>query len=82
MSEVREIIKCETDNALKNDITYLEKHIDTLTSEVYFPREELKEKNLLKELRNPILRTILAWPLFSLIRLYVGLYFLQFLLEN
>ena len=46
-SEIREIIKYETDNAPKNDIAYLEKHIDTLTSEVYFLREELKEKNLL-----------------------------------
>ena len=36
----------------------------------------------LKELRNRILRTILTWSLFSLIRLYVGLPFLQFRLEN
>ena len=36
----------------------------------------------LKELRNRILRTILPWSLFSLIRLYVGLHFLQFRLEN
>ena len=36
----------------------------------------------LKELRNRILRTILTWSLFSLIRLYVGLHFLQFRLEN
>ena len=43
LSEIREIIKYETDNAPKNDITYLEKQIDTLTSEVYFLREELKE---------------------------------------
>ena len=47
LSEIREIIKYETDNAPKNDIAYLQKHIDTLTSEVYFLREELKEKNLL-----------------------------------
>ena len=48
LSEIREIIKYETDNAPKNDITYLEKHIDTWASEVYFfLREELKEKNLL-----------------------------------
>ena len=48
LSEIREIIKYETDNAPKNDITYLEKHTDTWTSEVYFfLREELKEKNLL-----------------------------------
>ena len=36
----------------------------------------------LKELRNRILRTILTWSLFSLIRFYVGLHFLQFRLEN
>ena len=36
----------------------------------------------LKELQNRILRTILTWSLFSLIRLYVGLHFLQFRLEN
>ena len=36
----------------------------------------------LKELRNRILRTILVGSLFCLIRLYVGLHFLQFLLEN
>ena len=36
----------------------------------------------LKELRNRILRTIPTWSLFSLIRLYVGLHFLQFRLEN
>ena len=53
LSEVREIIKCETDNATENDIIYLEKHIDTLTSEVYFLREELKEKNsLIKSILN------------------------------
>ena len=45
--EVREIIKCETDNAPQNDVTYLEKHLDTLTSEVYFLHKELKEKSLL-----------------------------------
>ena len=32
LSEIREIIKYETYNAPKNDIAYLEKHIDTLTS--------------------------------------------------
>ena len=47
LSQIREIIRYETDNAPKNDITYLEKHLDTLTSEVYFLREELKEKYLL-----------------------------------
>ena len=31
-SEIREIIKYETDNAPKNDIMDLEKHIDTLTN--------------------------------------------------
>ena len=36
----------------------------------------------LKELRNRILRAIYVWSLFCLIRLYVGLYFLRFLLEN
>ena len=36
----------------------------------------------LKELQTRILRTILTWSLFSLIRLYVGLHFLQFRLEN
>ena len=37
---------------------------------------------LLKEVRNRILRTILVWLLFRLIRLYVGLYFLPLLMEN
>ena len=41
--EVREIIKCETDNAPQNDVTYLEKHLDTLTSEDFL-HKELKEK--------------------------------------
>ena len=36
----------------------------------------------LKKLQNCILCTILAWSLFCLIQLYVGLYFLRFLLEN
>ena len=36
----------------------------------------------LKELKNCILCTILAWSLFCLIWLYVGLHFLRFLLEN
>ena len=36
----------------------------------------------LKELRNRILRAIHVWSLFCLIQLYVGLYFLRFLLEN
>ena len=54
-SEVREIIKFETDSAPKNDITHLEKYIDTLASEAYFLREELKEKNLL-------IKTILKKP--------------------
>ena len=47
LADVRGVIKSETDNAPKNDITYLEKHIDILTSEVYFLREELKQNNLL-----------------------------------
>ena len=37
---------------------------------------------LLTELRNLILRTILVWSLFRLILLFVGLYYLRFLLEN
>ena len=36
----------------------------------------------LKELWNRVLRIILVWSLFSLIRVYVSLHFLQFLLEN
>ena len=36
----------------------------------------------LKELRNRIIRSILVWSLFCLIRLYVGMHFLRFLLEN
>ena len=36
----------------------------------------------LKELRNRILRIILVWSLFCLMRVYVGLQFLQFLLED
>ena len=36
----------------------------------------------LKELRNLIFRIILVWSLFCLIRICVGLHFLQFLLEN
>ena len=39
-------------------------------------------KTKLKELRNRILCTFLVWLLFCLIQLYVGLYFLSFLLEN
>ena len=39
-------------------------------------------KITLKELRNRILRTTLVWSLFSLMRLHVGLHFLQILLEN
>ena len=39
------------------------------------------EKDL-KELRNRILRTTFVWSLFSLIRLYVGLHFLQIILKN
>ena len=37
---------------------------------------------LLTELRNRILHTILVWPLFRLILLFVGLYYLRILLEN
>ena len=58
LSEVREIIKCESDNApksCKNDITYSEKHTDTLSSEAFFLREELKRRNLL-------IKTILNKP--------------------
>ena len=36
----------------------------------------------LNELRNHILRIILVWSLFCLMQVYVGLHFLQFLLEN
>ena len=42
----------------------------------------LKERQNLVELRNRILRFILLWSLLCLIRLYVGLNFLWFLLEN
>ena len=45
-------------------------------------QQQTKKLMRLKELRNRILRTILTWSLFSLIRLYVGLHFLQFRLEN
>ena len=45
LSEIREIIKYETYNAPKNDIAYLEKHIDTLTS--IFSTWRIKRKNLL-----------------------------------
>ena len=47
LSKVWEIIKYKIDNVPKNEIAYLEKQIDTLTSEVYFLREELKKINLL-----------------------------------
>ena len=43
----------------------------------------LRWKNYhLKELRNRILRIILVWSLFYLIRVYLGLHFLKFILEN
>ena len=37
-----------------------------------------KYRSSLKELQNPVLSFILVWSLFCLIRLYVGLHFLQF----
>ena len=43
---------------------------------------KFREIPYLKELRNRILSTILVWSLFCLIRLYVGLNLLRFLLEN
>ena len=42
----------------------------------------LKERQSLVEPRNRILRFILVWSFFCLIRLYVGLNFLWFPLEN
>ena len=45
---------------------------------IYFFRTD----KIFKGVRNRILRTILVWSLFCLIRLYVGLHFLRFLLEN
>ena len=41
-----------------------------------------RKKRMLKELRNRIIRNILVWSLLCLIRLYAGLHFLRFLLEN
>ena len=38
--------------------------------------------HILKELRNRITSNVLVWSLFYLIRLYVGLLFLRFFLEN
>ena len=45
-------------------------------------KKELPKRGTLNELQNCILDTILVWSLFLLIRLYMGLHFLQFLLEN
>ena len=45
---------------------------------IYFFRTD----KIFKGVRNRILRTILVWSLFCLIRFYVGLHFLRFLLEN
>ena len=43
---------------------------------------EQSTSRILKELRNGIMRNIYVWSLFRLIRLYIGLHFLRFLLEN
>ena len=46
LSEVRDIVNANiSSNTPKTETTYLQKHIDTLMSEIYFLREELKEKN-------------------------------------
>ena len=42
------------------------------------PSKFFHEIIFLKQLRNRILRSILMWPLFYLIRVYVGLYFYNF----
>ena len=49
-----------------------------LQQHIYF----FRTNKIFKGVRNRILRTILVWSLFCLIRLYVGLHFLRFLLEN
>ena len=56
LSEVRDIVNANiSSNTPKTETTYLLKHIDTLMSEIYFLREELKEKNdLIKTFLNKI----------------------------
>ena len=50
LSEVHATINGKTISIPKTDkVTYLQSHIDTLMSELYFLREELKEKNNLIE---------------------------------
>ena len=48
LKDVEIAIKTSIDNNKKNDIvSCLQSHIDTLLSEIYFLREEIKEKNQL-----------------------------------
>ena len=48
LKDVEIAIKTSIDNNKKNDIvSCLQSHIDTLLSETYFLREEIKEKNQL-----------------------------------
>ena len=56
LSEVRDIVNANiSSNTPKTETTYLQKHIDTLMSEIYFLREELKEKNdLIKTFLNKL----------------------------
>ena len=64
---------------VKSKVEVSQKQIAQLTEN---SQQQTNKLMRLKELRNRILRTILTWSLFSLIRLYVGLHFLQFRLEN
>ena len=52
LSEVRNVVSTNIcSNIPKIDTTiYLQKHIDSLTSEIFFLREELKEKTILLKL--------------------------------
>ena len=52
LSEVRNVVSTNiSSNIPKIDPTiYLQKHIDSLTSEIFFLREELKEKTILLKL--------------------------------
>ena len=61
---------------------HLSRHILYLVQSNMLLSLSSHSKLYLKELRNCILRIILVWSLFCLMRIYVGLHFLQFLLEN
>lgn len=62
LSEVRDIVNANiSSNTPKTETTYLQKHIDTLMSEIYFLREELKEKNdLIKTFLNKLSKPDIA----------------------